>query len=60
MKRVEALAEVWEDTRKGMLAEALGKKGKKKSNLAPKLNSLGPDIRDELLKMYLLRQKYRH
>jgi hypothetical protein len=37
MKRVEALAEVWEDTRKGMLAEALGKKGKKKSNLAPKL-----------------------
>lgn len=49
------MAEVWEDTRKVMLAEALGKKGKKKSNIAPKLNNLGPEIRDAILKNYLLR-----
>jgi hypothetical protein len=35
-----------------MLAEALGKKGKKKSNIAPKLNSLSGEIRDALLNLY--------
>jgi hypothetical protein len=39
-----------------MLTEALGgKKAKKKTNLAPKLNSLLPEIRDTILKMYMLR-----
>ena len=52
---MEALAEVWEDTRKIMLAEALGKKGKKKSNVVPKLNNLSPEIRDALLNHYLKR-----
>lgn len=55
------MSECWEETRKIMLAEALGgKKAKKKSNIAPKLNMLGADIRDQILKMYMLRQTYRH